>query len=156
MPSMDDSIFNAPPPPATEEGSAGSGRRKVVWVIVIAALAIVGFILIRSSLSSDPAADATKNAAAKSGEVEASGPQDQVQLANGIFCSTHANVPDIFPRWYCTEFRVQAEKTDERLNKLEAREAPSNTALWIAIVILGALQLFTRASNSAKKKNSDS
>ena len=155
MPSMDDSIFNAPPLPNPGEAHTGSGRRKVVWVIVIAALAIVGFVLIRSSLSSDPAADATKNAAAKSGEVEASGPQDQVQFANGMWCTDHANDPDLFPRWYCAEFRVQAEKTDDRLRKLEAREAPSNTALWIAIVILGVLLLFTWASN-AKKKNSDS
>ncbi|WKZ29648.1 MAG: hypothetical protein QY323_02865 [Patescibacteria group bacterium] len=152
---MDDPIFQAPPRTSPDEAHAGSGRRKVIWVIVLATLAIVGYVVIRSALSSDPSVAATKAAAAKSDAVEAPGPQDQVLLANGIYCADHANDPEIFPRWYCTEFRVQAERTEERLGKLEAREAPSNTALWTVIVILGILQIFTWAT-IAKKKTSDS
>ncbi len=155
MPSLDDSIFQSPPLPSPDEASTGSGRRKALWVIGLAILVIIAFFLIRSSLSSDPADKATAAVTARNGGAEASIPVDPALLENNIWCADHAKDTETFTRWYCTEFRVRDQRIEERLKELDAREAPSTTALWVVIVILGVLLVFTWAT-MAKKKNSDS
>jgi hypothetical protein len=121
---------------------AGSGRHTIIWIVGAMIVAILAFIGLKSFIwSPDQAANATQTITDRNnGTAEAPSPK------NNIYCTTHADDPDPFPSWYCSEFRDWAQK-------IETRESgSSNTLLWIAVAILTLLNLFT-LSLVAKKKD---
>jgi hypothetical protein len=141
-------LFSAPKP-RIKTGSR-HGRHTIVWIVGAMIVAILAFIGLKSFIwIPDPAAGATQTIMDRnSGTAEASDPKDaKATRQNNIYCTAHANDPDPFPSWYCSEFRDWAQK-------IESRDAPSNTLLKVAIVFLFLLNVFT-LTRVAKKKDKE-